>query len=243
MPQLLFIILALIVVYYGMKLFANANPAKLAKLFKRIGGGASIVVGGLLLLRGRIDIALVFGGLGAWLLGWSAGPDWRSFFTSKSPSSSASASRVRTAMIEMELDHDSGSMNGTVLGGPVSGRKLNELTRPQCEELYGQCVRDDPEGARLLEAYLDRRFPGWRLTSNGDADAGQANQSGRGIGRGPMTENEAYEVLGLGKGATMADITTAHRSLMKKLHPDHGGSTSLAARVNEAKDVLVRRHH
>ena len=57
-----------------------------------------------------------------------------------------------------------------------------------------------------------------------------------------MTEDEAYEVLGLAKGASGEDIARAHRSLMKKLHPDQGGTTSLAARVNEARDILSRRH-
>ena len=141
----------------------------------------------------------------------------------------------------MELDHETGAIEGQVLAGTFEGRKLAELTRSDCEDLYRTCLADDPDGARLLEAYLDRRFPGWRPAGHGNADPGAG--AGNGARSAVMTEDEAYEILGLQKGAAREDISRAHRSLMKKLHPDHGGSTSLAARVNEAKDILMRRHH
>ena len=57
-----------------------------------------------------------------------------------------------------------------------------------------------------------------------------------------MTKEEAYKVLGLEAGATATDIRQAHRRLMQRLHPDLGGSSFLAARINEAKDVLLSNH-
>lgn len=240
MPQLLLALLVLWGLLYGIRLFARTSPAVIAKVVKRGGGALSLIGAGLLLLRGRIDIALGLGGLGVWLLGWAAGPGFYGFrWPGAGAGRTPGRSRVRSAMIEMELDHASGAMQGTVLAGALEGQKLAALTRPQCEALYRVCLRDDPEGARLLEAYLDRRFAGWRAAGQGYEDAGAGNVR---RGTAAMSEDEAYEVLGLQRGASREDVARAHRTLMKKLHPDHGGSTSLAARVNEAKDILMRRH-
>jgi hypothetical protein len=126
---------------------------------------------------------------------------------------------------------------GIVLTGPFQGRALATLTRADCLNLYAVAQREDPGGANLLETYLDRRFAGWREATQDQSDA----RGGRSAS-GSMTAEEAYQVLGLPQGADAEEIARAHRSLMKKLHPDHGGSTSLAARVNQAKDVLLRRH-
>jgi DnaJ domain len=85
--------------------------------------------------------------------------------------------------------------------------------------------------------YLDRKHPRWREQSSGD-DAEKTR--GRDSRNTRMTEEEAYQILGLRLGASVEDVARAHRSLMKKLHPDQGGSTYLAARINEAKEVLLR---
>lgn len=54
-----------------------------------------------------------------------------------------------------------------------------------------------------------------------------------------MSREEAYAVLGLAPGASATDIRAAHRRLMRAAHPDAGGSDWLAARINQARDVLL----
>jgi hypothetical protein len=105
--------------------------------------------------------------------------------------------------------------------------------------LFGLYLLADvlPWPLSLLAGYLDRGNAGWREHVQGDA-----NSTGRRAASGKMTEQEAYQILGVTPGATLDEISRAHRSLMKKLHPDQGGTTYLAARINEAKDVLLRRH-
>src|SRR6185312_2086502 len=96
----------------------------------------------------------------------------------------------------------------------------------------------DAESVALLESYLDRRFPAWRENAERNTAGGQR----RAASSGKMTDEEAYQILGLQPGSSRDEIGRAHRSLMKKLHPDQGGSTYLAARVNAAKDTLLRTH-
>jgi hypothetical protein len=141
----------------------------------------------------------------------------------------------------MTLDHASGKVDGEVLAGPYAGSRLSELSRDECETLYRYCQARDPDSAVLLEAYFDRRFAGWRTAGKDDADTG-SRRAGSRSRNGEMSEQEAYETLGLRPGAGADEIIRAHRRLMKERHPDHGGTTDDAARINQAKDRLLRRH-
>ena len=229
---LLFLLLAAI------KQFARMDAAKAARLVRHGGGVLGLVGALLLLLRGRIGLAAALAGMAATFAGWRAfGPAWTAF---RSPGTSSATgagrvSTVRSAMIEMRLDHATSLMSGTVLAGVYAGRAVEGLSRQELLQLRSELTRDDPDGAALLEAYLDRRFTGWR-----EADEGQRDRGASAVW-GAMTRREAYEILGLPEGASAAEIIRAHRTLMKKFHPDHGGSTALAARVNQAKDVLMQR--
>jgi len=227
-----------VLLHFSMRGFMRANPAILAAFAKRGGGLASLIAAVLLLMRGRVNLALTFGGLALWLFGGRPlGNPFGGFpgaATGSAGHGSAGQSTVKSATLEMVLDHSSGAMHGMVLEGPLSGRQLADLDRAECLALHAHCVGTDADGARLLEAYLDRRFPDWKKQRTEDAPP-------RGAGA-PMTVAEAYEILGLPAGAAPDEIARAHRELMKRLHPDHGGSTYLAARVNAAKDVLLQRN-
>lgn len=240
MPIAFILILAFLGLVFFLRLMAKTPPQNLSKVMKQATGVGALGLAALLFVRGRVEFASAAGALGLWLLGMGQAPAWTKSFK-KAGAGGQGTSRVRSAMIEMELDHETGAIEGQVLAGAFEGKRLAALTRPQCEDLYRTCLSDDPEGARLLEAYLDRRFPGWRPAGQSNSDAGAG--SGQTGSSAAMTEDEAYEILGLQKGAAREEISRAHRSLMKKLHPDHGGSTGLAARVNQAKDMLMRRHH
>jgi hypothetical protein len=214
--------------------FTKADPKQLARLLRKLGGTLALIFAGFLMLRGEVAVAVPVGLFGLGLLGWSTG--WTSPFGSRTQKSAGQTSQVRSAYLEMELDHDSGAMRGRILAGRYAGVSLEALDPATLTGLLNEM---DDDSRALLAAYLDRRAPGWREHAQGDAG------SGRGFGPpggGKMTEEEAYQILGVQPGANPQDIARAHRTLMKKLHPDQGGTTYLAARVNEAKDVLLRRH-
>ncbi|HET7888358.1 MAG TPA: DnaJ domain-containing protein [Bradyrhizobium sp.] len=242
MPTLVAGAVAVIVLYLLLQMFRAANPAVLARAIKIVGGVLALAVAAFTGIKGELAVAVPLGIFGAGLLGWAPfgsagfGPIGGIFGGGGGARSSGQTSRVRSRFFEMTLDHDSGALTGTVIAGPYAGRPLDDLRLPALLGMFGEL---DAESAPLLESYLDCRFPAWRQHAQGDA-AGRQRSSASGS---KMTDEEAYQILGLKPGAGRDDIGRAHRALMKKLHPDQGGSTYLAARVNEAKEVLLRTHH
>jgi hypothetical protein len=234
MPEIILGAAILFLALWAINSFSKIHPKQAARLVRALGGVAVLLVAAFLLLRGEFGVAIPVGAFGLGLLGWVS--LWPASLAGRTKKSTGQASRVSTAYLEMELDHDSGAMHGRVLSGRYEGTALDALDMPALTNLLGEV---DGDSRDLLAAYLDRRSPGWRENAQHDAGAGSRS---RPASSGKMTEEEAYQILGLQPGARVDDISRAHRSLMKKLHPDQGGSTYLAARVNEAKDVLIRRH-
>lgn len=215
--------LALLLGLWLLRVFAEASPAAIrqAALWLLALLGAGLLA--LLLLSGRGVQAL-------WALAFFGPALWRRIrawiAARRFASPAGDSSSIETATLAMHLDHATGTLAGRVLRGPQAGRELASLDLPALLALLEDCRSADPESVPLLEAWLDRTHPDWR-----DGPAGPAS--------GPMTRAEALAVLGLAEGATADAIRAAHRHLMRSAHPDRGGSDWLAARINQARDVLL----
>ncbi|EKF19550.1 DnaJ domain-containing protein [Nitratireductor pacificus] len=225
--------------FFGLLLFAalmaygflSADAKRLARLLRLVGPLLLGVAGAAMLLLGRAALGGMLLSIAA---AWYGAGRMRGLGTP----TPGRTSNVRSAALEMELDHDSGRLSGVVLVGSHEGKQLGEMKLTELLELHAELASDE-ESLRLLEAYLDGEFPVWRESMQANGTDGQ----GTAAGSGPMTEQEAYEILGLERGATVAQIRQAHRRLMQRLHPDRGGTSFLAARINEARDVLLSTHH
>ncbi len=222
---------ALILFLVAASYLRKANPKNLADTVRKGSGLVAVGAGIFISVRGNVYAGAPLVLFGLSLLDW-LGP---ASFGSRMNRSTGQVSKVRSQFVEMELDHDTGAMRGKILAGQYADVPLDALDLAAMLSLRSGF---DPESRALLEAYLDRREPTWREHVQEDARTGTREAPGV----GPMTEEEAYQILGLEQGASADEIGRAHRTLMKKLHPDQGGSTYLAARVNEAREILLRRH-
>lgn len=222
-------------IFYGLaRLYVNIDVRKLARIVPYAVGSLLVVLGVGLSFARLIGLGIPLVALGAsTLFRGRLGP----LDFGAGSRSGGQSSRVRARFVDAQLDHDSGSLSGRVLRGTFAGRDLDDLDNAQILELRAEAA-DDADSVALIEAYLDRRFPGWRDDVDEDAGLG----AGGTADPGAMTNEEAYQILGLAPGASEAEIRSAHRRLLKGVHPDHGGSTFLAARINQAKDRLLGKH-
>ena len=146
--------------------------------------------------------------------------------------STGAQSVVETRFVRMTLDHDTGAMAGQVLAGRFAGVAFDALSQEQLFELLNDFAGEDDESAALLRAYLERTYgTDWQ-----EAPRGDRNPEGL---FGEMTRSDAYAILGLEEGANTDQIIAAHGRLIQRLHPDRGGSTFLAAKINQARDLLL----
>lgn len=255
----LIILIAVVVAVLIVRSFMRSSPEKAAKFIRQF--GLAIAAGLLLflLMTGRLP----------WLFGLAAAAIpfarrllpmlryvpflhnlLRRYQTGKANQAgpaSGQTSSVEARFVRMLLDHDSGSMDGKILHGMHKGAHLAQLTLQQLVALLGEWQDQssgDNDSAALLQAYLDRMHPDWhsRADSAGYSYDTSDDAAGRTLsGRDDMSRTEALQILGLTDTATQADIIAAHKHLMQKNHPDRGGSTWLAAKINLAKERLTQK--
>lgn len=239
MVYLIFGIALLACLLLGARLLVNADAAKLGRFIGWFATGIGVAGAGAILLvliaSDRLGPALaVAGGLAP--LVWRGRTLWRRYHGGAS-AAGGKVSEVETELLRMKLDHDTGAMSGQVRRGPYAGRRLEDLDHAELIALWRQCVAEDEQGARLLETYLDRLRPDWRQARA--SGSGTAGASGSAAPGDVMTREQAYAILDIRPSASAEEVKEAHRRLMMKLHPDHGGSTFLAAQINRAKELLL----
>jgi hypothetical protein len=209
--------------------YVSSDPKQVARVARWTLAGVGIGLGLYLLFAGRQALAaLALPALIPLILRYRG--LWRRLKSAAGPTP-GQTSEVTTRFFHMVLDHDSGAMHGEVLEGHFKGHRLLDLQLHDLLALRAECEGADAQSLAILETYLDRAHGGaWReAAASGERTGGAA----------PMTREEAYEILGLDPGADEAQIREAHRRLMQKIHPDHGGSNYLAAKINQAKDLLL----
>ena len=102
--------------------------------------------------------------------------------------------------------------------------------------------------AKILFSLLLRALPFlqvWmkhRQSGTGPSNAGQSDNrhSAPPQTYSELSEDEAWKILGLEPDARREDIVLAHKRLIQKLHPDRGGNDYLAAKLNTARDLLLK---
>lgn len=233
MTWLLYGLLALGVILLLARWFVAADPKRVIVALRWLGIAVVALAGAFLAMRGlwALLAPLTLGAVYFLRRTRRRGAAWGGGF--EDHGSAGRTSEVTTATLTMSLDHDTGELDGKIHQGPFSGRSLADLSEPELHEFARYCGQNDPESLHLVEAYLDRRLgPDWRH----DEEHGPAPEP---PSAGAMSREEAFAVLGLRPGASEDEIRAAHHRLMKRVHPDQGGSTFLASKINQAKDLLL----
>lgn len=237
MPYLILGLAILIGLYFLIKGIRGTNPRNLQRTIAVVVAIVATTFVIFLVVTGRLGpvgwIAALFLPL---LLRWRSLMQAMKNMRGPTPGQN---SDIETPYLRMTLEHDSGVLRGTVLQGKYRGRNLEELSPDDLLDLLRECRVNDPQSATVLETYLDRvHGADWRSEAGGDGGGGGGG-GGAQPGGGSLSRDQAFEVLGLKHGASADDIRAAHRKLLMANHPDKGGSTFLAAQINQAKDVLL----
>jgi hypothetical protein len=226
-PRLILLLAIIAVVYILLRRAQAMPPHKRRAEYIKLGLGIALVTTLFLAATGRMN----------WIVARQGLPLLSRLFPmlahlrNKSAPAAGQNSTVETALLRMNMDHDSGALQGEILQGTFKGWRLTDMDRQQLEQFFAYCGSEDADSLQLLDSYLQQHFPGETFSAGRQQSApGSSNTMGR---------SEALAMLGLSDDATKEDIITAHRKLIQKLHPDRGGNDYLAAQINQAKDLLL----
>jgi hypothetical protein len=228
--------LVLVTGVLALYLFTVTPPSALLRVVRLTIATVLALLAMLLLFSKQFTVALLLLS-SAYMVAKGRFPQNSNWRRGSSQNQSTGASNVKTDTLKMTLDHGSGQMDGEVLVGLHRRKKLSQMAFEDILELLRDCATHDPESAVLVEAYLDRAYGAdWRAKAPGGQSSANGDQSSS---NGAMAKSEALEILGLQEGASRDEIRDAHKKLMLKMHPDQGGSTYLATKINRAKEVLL----
>lgn len=231
MPKLLVLIAAIVGLWYWWTYQKNLASDKRRPFLWKSGFWLILSIAIYLVVTGRMHwlgagIAALVPILRTILIwGGRAGPLLRLYGRFKT-----TPSQFRSQFLVVTINFSSGSIDGEIISGDFSGKKLAELSEAELKQLLEQYKTSDKESYILLQAYLIRS----------GSSSGQSYQQYNPSNISELSTNEAYEILGLPNTATKDEIVKAHKRLMQRMHPDRGGSDYLAAKINAAKDLLIK---
>lgn len=242
MSRLVILIAIGIVAWLLLRWFINTPPKQVIASAKRAGLAVAVLGFAFLAITGRLNWLFVVGAAALPFLKKGFAflrylPLVRGLFGGAAGAANLGGqgnpfSTLETRFLRVSLDISTGNLDGEVLEGGFEGQFLSKMGLDDLLRLLAEC-NADPQSAALLAAYLDRHHSGWRTQANNEGPHDAASNDN-------MSASEARDILGLDAHASADDIIQAHRRLIHKLHPDRGGSTYLASKINQAKDYLLK---
>jgi hypothetical protein len=231
MPKIILILALLIGVWYWWSYLKKLPKDKSRPFLWKTGFWLVLGIASYLVLTGKMHwlgaglAALVPLLRSVILWGFRAAPLMRLLGRFKS-----TPSQFRTQSLVVTINFASGQLTGEIISGDLAGKQLSELSSDEIKTLSKQLKENDKESYILLQAYLIR---------SGSTDEQFANNF-KADNYTEISKAEAYEVLGISADSSQEEVIKAHKRLMQRLHPDRGGSDYLAAKINAAKDLLIK---
>lgn len=230
--RLIFLIALIAIAYYGYKKIQTLPPEQKRKVGWKFAIGGLIIISLLAVATGRMHW---LGGALALLIGAAKFGATALFRFWPLLRATGRDAVFRTAHLEVRFLVKTSQLEGRVIKGLYEGELLHAMSTQQLQELAQAYQEQDKKSYYLVQVFLQRA---------GAAGAQQQyenrDKSGGGFPSSP-TREEALLILGLSGNPDKGEIVAAHRKLIQKLHPDRGGNDYLAARINQAKDVLLSR--